>query len=122
VISRLEDRINQEASPEQRPILMTAAYVLSGLRVTKERAKEMFKGVRAMRDSTTYQGILEEGREEGRADEARKILLRQGHKRFGQALPEIKSALEALTDLERMERMSEALLDAGTWQELLSIQ
>jgi predicted transposase YdaD len=123
IVHHLVDRITQEAPPEQVATLLTAAYVLTGLRTSHERAIELFQGVRAMRDSTTYQAILDEGRAEGlargRADEARKILLRQGRKRFGVSGAEVEAALQGITDLERLERMSEAVLDASGWQEVL---
>ena len=37
-----------------------------------------------MRESSVYQGILNEGREEGRVDALQKTLLRLGRKRFGE--------------------------------------
>jgi hypothetical protein len=69
-----------------------------------------------MRESTTYQAILDEGRE----DEARKLLLRQGRRKFGQPEPAVEAALQAIGDLARLERMSERLLDVTTWDELLA--
>jgi predicted transposase YdaD len=76
-----------------------------------------------MRESTAYQAILDEGRAEGeakgRAEEARKLLLRQGHRRFGPPSAVQEAALVAITDLDRLERLSDRLLDVGSWQELL---
>ena len=74
-----------------------------------------------MRESTTYQAILDEGREEGRLVEARAILRRQGRKKLGTASAEVLSRLEAINDLDRLERMSERLLDASSWDELLAV-
>jgi hypothetical protein len=72
-----------------------------------------------MRESTAYQAILDEGRAEGRAEEARKILLRQGHKRFGAPTAAEEAAFVAITDLDRLERLSDRLLEVANWQELL---
>jgi hypothetical protein len=68
-----------------------------------------------MRESSTYQLILEEGA----IEEIKKILSRQGRKRFGPPSESIAAALNSVGDLERLERMTERVLDAATWQELL---
>jgi hypothetical protein len=77
-----------------------------------------------MRESSTYQAILDEGREEGREEgalrEARKLLLRQGRRKFGAPEPAIEATVQAITDLDRLERMSDRLLDVMTWQDLLA--
>jgi len=81
-----------------------------------------------MRESTTYQYILNEGRAEGRQEgerqgrvtEARKILLRQGRIRFGDPNAATTAALEAMTDVEHLEQLSERLLLVTTWEELLA--
>jgi predicted transposase YdaD len=120
VIRRVAARLNQEAPPEDRPKLLTATFVLTGLRVSRETSIRLFQGVGAMRESTTYQFILDEGRAEGRAEGVRNTLLRQGHKRFGPADAATQEALARITDLGRLERMSERLLDVATWEELLA--
>src|SRR5262249_14790131 len=57
---RLTQRLEQEAPPERVRKLLTAAFVLTGLRVRRDTARQVFAGgVRAMRDSDTY----DEGRE-----------------------------------------------------------
>jgi predicted transposase YdaD len=119
VIERLVERIQAEAPPRQAAALLTAAFVLTGLRIAQDRAVQLFQGVRAMRESSTYQYILDEGRAEGSTQEARRILLRVGRKRFGGADEAVQAALQAIADLERLERMSERLLDVTTWGELL---
>ncbi len=68
-----------------------------------------------MRDSDTYMMILEEGREE----EAKKVILCLGQKRFGAADAAATTRLESITDLARLDRIVERLLDAANWQELL---
>jgi predicted transposase YdaD len=123
VIARLSERIETEASPEQGPILLTASFVLMGLRLSRDRAIELFQGVRKMRESTTYQAILDEGRAEGeikgRAEEARELLLRLGRKKLGAPNAAEEQTVRALTDVERLEMLVERLLDVNTWTELL---
>ncbi len=77
-----------------------------------------------MKESSTYQAILAEGRteglEEGREEEARTLLLRLGRKRLGQPSRRISSAIKSMTDLQRIEQLTERLLDVKTWDELLN--
>jgi hypothetical protein len=115
VIQRLIERLQREGSPEQTRKLLTAAYVLTGLRVEFPRAQHLFQGVRAMRESVTYMAILEEGRVEG----TRKLLLRMGRVRFGEPDATTQAALQAITDPEQLERLGERLLSVSTWQELM---
>ena len=68
-----------------------------------------------MRDSDTYMAIIDEGREE----EAKSVILRQGRKRFGVPDESITAKLTAITDLERLHRIEERVLDATNWQDLL---
>ena len=120
VIRRMEARISQEVSPAEAGLLWTATYVLMGLRYSPELATQILQGVRAMKESATYQAIIEEGRVEGRVEEARAILLRQGTKRFGPPTPQTQAALDAITAIDRLELLSERLLDVENWDELLA--
>jgi predicted transposase YdaD len=78
-----------------------------------------------MRDSDTYQAILDEGREQGREqgrlEQAKKLLLRSGQKSLGAPGDTVTAAVTAITDLQRLEHMHELLGDVKTWQELLAL-
>ena len=117
VIERLIERLQREALPDQARRLLTAAYVLTGLRIPdKKAALQLFKGVRAMRESVTYQAILEEGRVEA----LQKTILRQGRKLFGPPDEGTTAAVTAIDDVQRLEFLSERLLDVENWHELLT--
>ena len=77
-----------------------------------------------MRESSGYQLILDEGREEGRVQgelrHARKMVLRLGRQKFGAPTPEVEAAVQAIADLDRLDRMSDRLFNAATWQDLLA--
>jgi predicted transposase YdaD len=121
VVERLVERITREAPSNVAPELLTAAVILAGLRVKKRsQLSELFRGMRAMRESTGYQMILDEGREEGALREARKLLLQLGRLKFGAPEPDVETAIQAINDLARLERMSARLLDVTTWQDLLA--
>jgi hypothetical protein len=68
-----------------------------------------------MKESVTYQAILEEGE----ANEARKMLLLMGSDRFGEPSEKIAAHLDAETDLGRLESLAIRLLHVKTWEELL---
>jgi len=68
-----------------------------------------------MRDSDTYLAILDEGREERlKAD-----ILRLAGKRFGPIDEARIDQFNGITDLERLNRVFERLLDESNWQDLL---
>jgi hypothetical protein len=72
-----------------------------------------------MRESDTYLMILDEGREEGREQEARAAVLVVGEVRLGQAPDAFLAQLARVTDLEHLERMIVRAVTATTWQEVL---
>ena len=74
-----------------------------------------------MKESVTYQAILEEGEEKGALAEARKIVLRLGRNRFGPPDARVTAAVEAIADVERLEELGERLLSAASWDELLGL-
>ncbi|MFN0073118.1 MAG: hypothetical protein ACKVVP_16670, partial [Chloroflexota bacterium] len=110
-----------------------------GLRYPPGLVHQLVPGVRNMRESSTYQLILNEGRaegrdqgraegrdegraegrDEGRATEARSLLLLMGTTKFGAPTPAARSALDSITDIARLERMGPRLLSATSWDELL---
>jgi predicted transposase YdaD len=116
VIERLAQRIETEAAPEDQGKLLTAAFILSGLRVERGQLNQLFQRVFAMRESSGYQIILDEGR----VEEAQKIIRRLASKRLGSPDQTAESTLRAIDDLERLERISDRLNEAADWQDLLA--
>jgi hypothetical protein len=87
-----------------------------GLRYPAEFATQLLQGVRGMKESTTYQAILEEGR----AEEARRIVLLLGSDRFGAPDARVSAALDAINSVQHWERLSRRLLKVESWEELLA--
>src|SRR5207245_1216477 len=73
---------------------------------------QLFQGVSSMRESATYRLFV--------AEEAKKILMLQGHKRFGPPDERTSAALARIKGLDRLERLTERLLDVSSWEELLA--
>lgn len=115
VVRQVVERLLRETPVNKARRLLTAAYVLTGLRVPRQEARLLFQGVRAMRESDTYLAILDEGAEK----EAKKFILFQGQDRFGPPSESARATLEAITDLERLEQLGRRLLHVSTWEELL---
>jgi predicted transposase YdaD len=136
VVRRLDERLSKEVARAEAATLWTATYVLMGLRYPPAVAAKLLQGVRAMKESATYQAIVEEGRalgiQEGKRlgiQEGRSGGLREGMKRslelmatkrLGPPDAATSSALETVTELGQLERLLERLPDVSTWQELLA--
>ena len=116
VIRHIESRFDAVVDAGERAELWTATYLLMGVRYRRDAIHALLKGVRELKESDTYQAILDEGREE----EARHIVLRLGSKRFGLPDMQTKVAVEAITELEVLERLAERLMEVESWQELLA--
>jgi hypothetical protein len=116
VAQQIVHRLEREAAPADANQLMTAALVLAGLKMSDDQAVDLFRGVRAMEESTTYQWIMKQGA----IRELRKTLLRQGRKQFGPPDEATTVAVNGIESLERLERMADRVLEVDTWQKLLA--
>lgn len=116
VVAQMKQRFDSEA-PSQARELWSASYILMGLRYEQALIQTLLRGVVTMKESVTYQAILEEGG----ANEARKLLLLQGRDRFGEPSAKIKAFLDAVTDLDRLEALMLRMLHVKTWEELLGV-
>jgi hypothetical protein len=116
VMARMKQRFDREA-PSQAKELWSAAYILMGLRYEQALLQTLLRGMLNMKESVTYQAILGEGK----AEEARKMLLLQGRDRFGEPSAKIVALLDAVTDLARLEALGLRLLHVKTWEELLDV-
>jgi hypothetical protein len=116
VVREIDRRLAQETDHAQAVRLMTAAFILTGLRVHKEDLATIYDGVRIMHESTAYDLWMEEGE----VRNSHRLLLRQGRKRFGPLDPSTELELTSIKDLARLERMADAVLSVNSWQELLA--
>ena len=119
--------------------MVVYAYTMCGLRYSPSQIGRFFMGIRnIMEDSETYQELLQEGmakgmakgmqqgmqqgRMEGEKARSRAILLKMGGKKFGPADADTEVAVNAIDDLDRLDRLAVALLDVTTWTELLAVE
>ena len=122
LVQKMADRINA-LPPGRAAKLWTASYLLMGLRYPDELTETLLEGVQTVQDSTTHQKILRDGESKGRTIEARRILLRQGTKRFGTPSVTALAALEGIGDVDRLEDLGDRILDADLvdWDGLLGL-
>lgn len=115
VAQRIVERLRQEASHEEAKTLLTQALLLTGLRVRRDVAIKIFRGVRMMQESDTYLMILEEGEEKA----WREAVLELAEARLGVCSDEDRGTLASVSDIPRLKRMHRRALEAGSWQEIL---
>jgi predicted transposase/invertase (TIGR01784 family) len=135
VLDRIDSRLTEEAPAPDAARIMTSALTLAGMRLDPDEIKALGKRLRTMnilKDSSFYQVILKEGMEkgrkeglgqgqrQGRIEGARDVLFRQGRIRFGRLDKSTRGAIGAIDDLDRLEQLSERLLTATSWAELLA--
>jgi predicted transposase YdaD len=126
VIRRMEKRLERDASPDEAADCWAATYVLMGLIYPPALTDDLLRGVRGMKESSTYQAIKREGRAEGMAKgiakgmavEAARILLRHGCQRFGPPPRPIGSKIKAIQDLKELEELTDRVHVVSSWDEL----
>ncbi|MGL4462127.1 MAG: hypothetical protein ACRC1K_08230, partial [Planctomycetia bacterium] len=123
VVRAIEKRLGKEASHAEALRLLKAAGTLALMRVPKSKMEAIFEGVGLMSQLAAYdEAILEgvvKGKIEGKIEGMRDVLLLLGGRRFGQADDAVRSELTSIHDLDRLDRLTGALLTAGSWRELL---
>lgn len=120
VVLEIQRRLGRKANHAESVRLMTAAYILTGLRVKKGDLASIYRGVGLMTESTAYDEAIEEGERRGEILGRVRVLLLQGRKQFGVPDAETESEVSSIRDLDRLERLADAILTAKSWDELLA--
>jgi hypothetical protein len=121
IIARMKQRLDREVSPGQAAELWSATYILMGVRYADALIETVLQGVLAMEESVTYQKIIRKGKAEGKVEEARRLLLMLGRDQFGEPPAEVQAALDAVTDVNRLEELTVRLRHVSGWQDLLGL-
>ena len=108
LVDRIDARLRAEQVPDaDRVFLLTCGYILLGLRYTRDEIRNAYTRVRGMKESSTYQAILEEGREEGQAIGLLKgeqnSLLMILRERFGEVPADVELRIRAVTEAARLQ-------------------
>jgi hypothetical protein len=115
IAGRIVERLTRETPPEWMKKPLTDALLLTGLRVRRDVAARIFRGVRIMQESDTYLMILDEGQEKARRED----ILLFGEARLGSPEESVRIQLSQDTDLDRLKRMVQRAATAASWQEIL---
>jgi predicted transposase YdaD len=129
VLSHVKQRLERELAPREAADLWSAMYILMGLRYERALIQQLVQGVRGMKESVTYQAILEEGEAKGRAkglvqgkaEEARRMLVLFAREKLGQPSAKVKTALDAVADVSHLEELAQQVSHVTTWEELLGV-
>jgi hypothetical protein len=124
VVERIDGRLQSEAPVVKAIHLMTATYILAGLRFEDDLITHLFSGVplmdllnwKILKDSSSARLLMKRGQ----IEEARTMIVAMGTVRFGPITPEVTARIEAIDDLSRLEALGVRLLSVQTWDELLA--
>ena len=123
VINQVEERFSTEPDDSLVNQLRLDAMILMGLRFSKQFIQCSPWRTEKMRESTFYQGILEEGIEQGieqgREEGAVGLFMRVATKRFGPASHDVFQIINGIHDLEIIAQLTERVTEVQTWGELL---
>jgi predicted transposase YdaD len=122
VLREMKRRIPRKLPRSVLNQIWTSAYVLMGLRYQEAMIQRLLGEVLGMEESVTYQAIIRKGELSGAIKELQKVLLRQGELRFQRApSKKVRTALLRIADLETLERLTERVLTAESWEQLLDL-
>jgi hypothetical protein len=110
LVTRFADRVAREVpGTDAANLLLSCSYILLGLRYDKAVAEALFRGGQKMRESSTYQAILDEGRVEGQTRERLRTLrslqenlIAMLGDRFGTLDPELEARIRASVEDDRL--------------------
>jgi len=127
-VDRVETELRQAGAGGNVAVsVFNSLLLLGGMRHGRDLIDELRRRISMsidLRESSYHQIVLDEGRQEGelkgRLVEAQSVILRLAGKKFGSLPSTAEGAVRALTDRERLERMTDRIFDASTWDDLLA--
>jgi hypothetical protein len=118
VRAAIERRLAEVVDYPQAVRLMTAAHILTGLRVDRDQVDAIFEGASIMHRKVAW----DEAVDEGQIKMGRRALLNVGRGFFGVPTPKIEAALAEIDDPERLGRMIDAMSEVKSWKDLMKIK
>jgi len=130
LLSQVAEQVARIESSSERENISACAYILAGLRFEDGLIQQLLRSD-LMRESVTYQAILEEGRVEGRREalqqglqqgkqeEAASLIQRLLVRRVGAVDEQLQQQIQSLS-LPKLEDLGEALLDFSQPSDLIA--
>jgi predicted transposase YdaD len=128
LVQRFAERAENEVPDQQlRDRLLTEGFILMGLRYDKPLIQSLFHGVQKMKESSTYQGILEEGvekglekgRGEGRVEGLRLSLVTLLEQKFGSVPPSLEAQIQQTQDAGKLQAALRQVLTLARPEDLV---
>lgn len=119
VVREVHERLSGETDEATTSRLSVAVGLLLQLRYGPVQTEEILRTYPDIREYAAFRMFIEDGRKEGRAETLLATTLRLGRKKFGPPTPTEEAALAAVADADRLETLTDKLLDVATWAELL---
>jgi predicted transposase YdaD len=115
VLREVTARIEEIPERKLQADISAMSYILAGLVLDRDRVGRIIRRD-IMRESVTYQEILEEGLERGLQQE-RALVVRLLTKKIGNLTPKVQAQVSSLL-IDRVESLGEALLDFTSMADL----
>jgi predicted transposase YdaD len=109
ILRTVAAKIEEVGAGKIQSDLAATAFILAGLVLDRDLIRQILRRD-LIRESVTYQDILEEGEVKGRAVEAKGLVIRLLTRKLGQIGSNLLAKIEALP-LERLESLGEDPLD-----------
>ncbi len=122
LVEKIEARLSATENVALANQLRTDAVILMGLKFSEELINSCPWRTDKMRESTIYQAILREGRQEAfqeALEEGRALLIHLGTKRFGSPTSATTERLNSIHEREQLNQLTERVMDVASWDELL---
>jgi hypothetical protein len=116
VLLRMDERVRRDVSPSRIDELRTATRFLLGLRYDRSQILAWIQEMTWVRESSLWQIAVDEGR----VDEARRLVLELGAERFGPPEQAVVDAIARIDDHDGLKRLIRDTFTASSWQELLA--
>jgi len=129
VLDRLDARFERESrTPSDTDELWAATLLLMGVRYTREQIRGLSERVQRMRESVTYQMIVEEGIERGiergvalgQLQGAQHVLIDVGTERFGPPTAHEIAVIERVKSVEQLRSLGRTVIHSSSWGEALN--
>jgi predicted transposase YdaD len=117
VIRRMDQRLRQVREQDMVDDILNSTAMLMQLRYSEEFLAMLSDVIRGELEQTTlYRTLLRSAQ----LADWRKMLLLVGEKRFGPADVIVRAAVNAISQLQELERLCERAFDVDSWQELFT--
>ncbi|MBI1830499.1 MAG: hypothetical protein HYR84_03500 [Planctomycetes bacterium] len=116
IVREIDRRLACLPDHAQAVRLMTATYILTGVRVRAERRSALFEGVTIMH-KTAWDEDLEKI-----AKAKLRVLRNVARQHLGEPDKKTEATLNAIQDPDRLDRMADVILSVKSWKELLAVK